>query len=643
MCGLTGFFALNNTRSRSEISVIGRKMTKSLSHRGPDSGDQWQDPDLPLLLGHRRLSILDLTSEGAQPMESESRRYIIIYNGEIYNHLQLRFQLEDEGANFRGRSDTETILAAIEIWGLNQALQKISGMFAFALWDRRDRALHFARDRLGKKPLYFGWAGGGKNTSLIFASELKALHEHPDFKPEINQQTLSLFLRYGFVPAPNCIYKNIWQLPPAYRLSLSLNDLKPLQSLTGEMQTYWAALEVNKIARNHQSQKPENRIIDDFEKALSESVKRRLISDVPLGAFLSGGIDSSTVTALMQSLSPRPVKTFTIAFEQKEYNEADHARAIAHHLGTEHQEHLCTPHDALDVIPDLPDIYDEPFADQSAIPTYLVSKFTRKEVTVALSGDGGDELLGGYTRHVSGPKIAKINNILPGFMRTPMAKTITCIPPERWQALKPYKPLFGQHMHKLAAALASNNEAALYTSLLSQWQKPPTAEKNVSPHELPPLEAMRDAERLMLWDMLTYLPGDILTKVDRASMAVSLEARAPLLDYRLFEYVWSLPLSMKIRNGRGKYLLRQVLRRHIPDELFNRPKQGFNIPVDAWLRGPLRDWAEDLLDEKALDHHGLLDKKTIRYAWAKHLKGQGHHTGALWTVLMFQAWYKRWM
>lgn len=639
MCGIAGFYDINSTRSKAEQKSICDKMEKALHHRGPDSAGLWQDPEINLNLAHRRLSILDLTKDGAQPMASQTERYVIIFNGEIYNFLELKKQLEDGGMVFRGRSDTEVILAATEYWGLNQTLQKLSGMFAFALWDRKTRTLHFARDRLGKKPLYIGWAGQGKNLSLTFASELKALRAHPDFKAAINQQTANAYMQTGWINAPQCIYEDVIQLPAGHRLSIELEKLTDKQDLLKLINPYWSAPESAKINSAQRLNMAEHEIIELFEKQLSTCTAQRMISDVPLGAFLSGGIDSSLITALMQKQSNAPVKTYSIGFENAAFNEAEHAKDIAKHLGTEHHEHYCTSEDALNVIPKLPLIYDEPFADQSAIPTYLVSAFARKHVTVALSGDGGDELMGGYNRHLQGPKIARIISAIPHPIRALAAALIKTIPPQTWQSLKQNSPLFGQHIHKMAHSLSAKNIEQLYERMLGSKD----AQYLFQNPALPKVEGLSASEHLMLWDVLTYLPGDVLTKVDRASMACSLEIRSPLLDHRLFELSYSIPQNLKIRNGKGKYLLRQILQKHIPEQLFERPKQGFNIPLDEWLRTDLKDWAHDLLDETALKQHAFMNHKQIKTMWNAHLNGKGNHAQNLWAVIMFQSWYKQWM
>jgi len=627
MCGFTGFYALssgNSKRSRSEDFDVVRAMSDAIAHRGPDHGDVWQDPDVALSLGHRRLSILDLSEHGHQPMASISDRYVIVFNGEIYNHLELRkSHLADH--DFKGHSDTETILALIEAIGFEKTLDVINGMFAFALWDRKGRVLHFARDRFGKKPLYIGWAGH----SLVFGSELKAFHAHPDFKGEINREALSLYTQYNCVPAPHSIYKGFCQLKPGCSLTVEVDGLEKDADFVAAMKPFWSATEI--VEKRSIKSDSYGDIVDEFERLLSTCVKDRMLSDVPIGAFLSGGIDSSAVVAVMQKQSDRPVHTYTIGFEEAGFNEADYARKVAQHLGTDHHEHMCSARDALDLVSKLPEMYDEPFADQSAIPTYLVAKFARRDVTVALSGDGGDEMLGGYSRHISAPQIAA----LPSFLR----HGINAIPPKLLKTLFSTKPLMAKHLKKTSRLLSADTHAEMYHVLLGNWENSPVlsdadARLDLEDSELPL------SEQLMLWDTLNYLPNDILTKVDRASMAVSLEARAPLLDRRIFEFAWQLPMNCKIRGGTGKQLLRDVLARHVPRDLFERPKKGFNIPIGEWLRGELRDWAEDLLDEGAIASQGHFDAAHIRDIWTQHLRGHGHHDEQLWAVLMFQSWYK---
>lgn len=627
MCGFTGFYVAKAERSRGEYDDIVRTMANVISRRGPDHGDAWQDPDVTLALGHRRLSILDLSEHGHQPMASSSERFVIAYNGEIYNHLDLRQQYLAD-FNFKGHSDTETLLALVETLGFEKTLDVINGMFAFALWDRKERVLHCARDRFGKKPLYVGWVG----SHLVFGSELKSFHAHPDFKGQIDHNSLALYTQYNCIPAPSSIYQDIWQLKPAHMLSLDIESLKKGADLSLIMKSYWSAEEIAVT-----TERPPIDAIDAveaFEDLLMQCVKDRMLSDVPLGAFLSGGIDSSSVVALMSKVSTKPVHTYTIGFNVAGYNEADHARDIAQHLGTEHHEHICLAQDTLDIIPKLANIYDEPFADQSAIPTYLISQFARQDVTVALSGDGGDEMLGGYNRHVSTPKIASLPSFLSGCINT--------LPASLLKTVFPQKPLLKKHLDKASAILSAERRDDIYNAILQNWNEAPVPEKSDIRLNIADSDTLNLSEQLMLWDTQHYLPNDILTKVDRASMAVSLEARAPLLDKRIFEYVWSLPINLKIKNGTGKWLLREVLARHVPRSLFERSKQGFNMPIGAWMREDLRELAEELLDHKKLDNQGLFDASKIRKIWDTHLNGHGHYDEALWNILMFQAWHKKW-
>lgn len=644
MCGITGFYNFNTDRSKVELQSLCEHMTDSLTHRGPDAGGVWQDPNVALLLGHRRLSILDLSDDGAQPMSSHTDRYVIAYNGEIYNYLPLQRELERAGLSFKGRSDTEVILGAIEHWGLNLALQKLNGMFAFVLWDRKERHLHFMRDRMGKKPLYI--AAFGNN--VAFSSELKALRAHPDFNPELNIASLELFMRYGCVPAPHSIYKNVWSLPAGFYLSLDLNVLKPGTNLSAHMKPYWHHKNAIDEAKAAAPERSEAETIDAFEELLTQCVQDRLISDVPVGAFLSGGIDSSTVVALMQKGRSQPVQTYAIGFEEKGYDEAPYAQDIAQHLGTDHHELYVSAQDARDVIPHLPTLYDEPFADISAIPTYLVSGFARKNITVALSGDGGDEMLGGYNRHIFGPKIWNKTQFMPVIFRQALAHGLQAIPQGIWDKVAKSHPQFGLRMHKTASILAKDTQEAIYERLVTHWENSPLLQETrpatlLEDPAWAPGEHLSFAEKMMYFDALSYLPNDILVKVDRASMAHGLEARAPLLDRRIYDFVWGLPESYKIRGGQGKWLLRQVLHRHVPATLFERPKQGFAMPVDSWLRGSLRDWAEELLSPEHIKAQGLFDEAQVSKVWNAHLNGHGQHKNQLWTLLMFQAWMKEWM
>ena len=645
MCGITGLYSYDPAPDRQAVHRCVQAMASSIMHRGPDNGDVWQDPDVPFALGHRRLSIVDLSDHGAQPMQSRSGRYMIAFNGEIYNFQDLRTQLElEHDIDFLGNSDTEVLLAAMECWGLNKTLEAINGMFAFALWDRREKALFLVRDRFGKKPLYVGWAG----STLVFGSELKALCTHPEFSRDVNRAALTSYMRFGYVPAPLCIYEQVWSVPAGHKLALDMRMLRGGQDLGAMMESWWS----HKAALEDAREEPLGDGVDvvkDFEELLGQCVQDRMIADVPLGAFLSGGIDSSAVVSLMQRQTKNPVKTYTIGFEEAGFNEAAYAKDVAAHLGTDHHELYVSGPDTLDVVPNLPEIYDEPFADISAIPTYLVSRFARESVTVALSGDGGDEMLGGYNRHVSGPKSWAFTSNIPAPLRQAMSGAITNVPPALWDKMRPGHPQFGMHMHKFADILMKDSPGDVYLRLVSQW---PTPKKMVidGQEEIVPLvdpeqqvDGLSFSEEMMYWDTLSYLGGDILTKVDRASMAVGLEARSPLLDRRIYEYVWRLPIEHKIREGKGKWLLRQVLKNHVPEKLFERPKQGFSIPVGDWLRGPLRDWAEDLLDVYELKSQGFLNYPEVQEVWKNHLKGRGNHGTALWTILMFQDWQRRWL
>lgn len=645
MCGLTGLYTFNPRPDRANLHNVATRMNNALITRGPDNGDIWQDPDLPLILGHRRLSIIDISESGHQPMESSSSRYIITYNGEIYNFKSLRMELEqDFKIKFRGNSDTETLLHAIEHWGIEVALSKINGMFAFALWDRKAKALYFARDRMGKKPLYIGWAG----STLVFGSELKSLCAHPDFRRDIDRASLTSYMRFGYVPAPLCIYQQVWQLPAGSMIALDLRMLRSGQDLKPFIESYWSHKDALITARQNPVENPDN-AINEFEELLTTCVQERMISDVPLGAFLSGGIDSSSIVALMQKNSSEPIKTYSIGFKEAGFNEAEYAKEIASHLGTDHHELYVEAKDSLSVVEKMPIMFDEPFADTSAIPTYLISKFARESVTVALSGDGGDEMLGGYNRHISAPKAWNTVNNIPANLRKPLGQIITSISPSLWDKLRPSRPQFGAHMHKFAGILDKTGESDVYLSLVSHWKTPKTfvqdGKESVIPLVDPDLhiDDLNFPETMMYWDTISYLSGDILTKVDRASMAVSLEARAPLLDTRIYDYVWRLPMDVKIRGGQGKWLLRQVLHKHVPESLFDRPKQGFSVPIAEWLRGDLKDWAQELLNEDRLRKQGLLNYLIIGNLWEEHQKGRGNHAQKLWTVLMFQAWHKEWI
>ena len=652
MCGITGFVDFRNNTLEEWQHVL-TKMTNTLIHRGPDASGIWLDEYAGVGLGHRRLAIVDLSPTGRQPMVSASERYIIVFNGEVYNFLKLRQELERPSSPltinhlpFTGNSDTEVMLAAIEQWGLEGAVKRFVGMFAFALWDRKERVLHLVRDRLGVKPLYYGWLG----RVFVFGSELKALKAHSEFCGEIDRGVLALMLRHNCIPAPYSIYKGIYKLPPGHILTLNRADTQSEPVLTA----YWSAKAVAENGVANLFAGSEIEAAEHLDTLLRDAVKLRMLADVPLGAFLSGGIDSSTVVALMQAQSERPVKTFSIGFHEQGYNEAEHAKAVAKHLGTDHTELYVTPEQAMAVIPKLPALYDEPFSDSSQIPTFLVSELARQHVTVSLSGDGGDELFGGYNRYFWGQSIWQKVGWMPRGLRGAAAKAMTVLSPQTWEAIfrrldavlpekiKQRNP--GDKLHKLAEILAVKSPEAMYHGLVSHWKNPAgvVIGANEPPTVLTDCNRWADLPdftlQMMYLDLVSYLPDDILVKVDRASMGVSLEARVPLLDHRVVEFAWRVPLAMKIRDGQGKWLLRQVLYKYVPKELIERPKMGFGIPVDQWLRGPLRDWAESLLDEARLRREGFFNPLPIRQKWDEHLAGKRNWQYYLWDVLMFQAW-----
>jgi len=645
MCGITGYWSAAPPRDTGPAAV--EAMIGALRHRGPDGGGVWQDTKAGIALGHRRLAIVDLSPEGSQPMASASGRYVIAFNGEIYNFQDLRRELQASGAKFRGTSDTEVVLASFEAWGLQRALARFVGMFAFALWDRSDAALTLARDRLGEKPLYYGWTGD----SLLFGSELKALRRHFCWRGEIDRDALALSMRFGYVPAPYSIYQGIRKLLPGTFLRLTRPVL--LSRGIGSPVAYWAASEIAEAGMTSPLPDSPTEAAAQLESRLRETIRHQMIADVPLGAFLSGGVDSSTIVALMQTLSSAPVRTFSIGFHESDFDEAQSARAVARHLGTEHTELYVTPAQMLDVIPRLPEIYDEPFSDSSQVPTFLISQLARHYVTVALSGDAGDELFAGYNRYRWGSMLWRKTNWLPAGVRHAVSRLITRISPNRWdQTLAFAGPLLpgslrfrqaGEKLHKLAAALQETTPGGLYRSLTSYWHAPlalvlgaksiPTVAES---DHWPTAEDL--SQRMMFLDLVSYLPDDILVKVDRASMATSLESRIPFLDHRIVEFAWRLPLSLKIRDGQTKWLLRQVLYRHVPRELIERPKAGFAVPVGTWLRGPLRTWAEDLLAPRRIHSEGYLDAGQVQARWKQHLSGERSWQDSLWAVLMFQAW-----
>lgn len=646
MCGINGFYS----KSSSTFNNVILKMNLAISHRGPDSNGVWTDKNSGIVLGHQRLSIIDLSKAGSQPMQSNSGRFILTYNGEIYNHLEIRQEIEEHNSyiKWRGNSDTETLLEAIDCWGVEITLKKTVGMFAFGVWDKKSRGLTLAKDRMGEKPLYFGWQGEGVNKVFLFGSELKALKVHPEFNGEINRDSIALQLRHNFIPAPYSIYKNIYKLLPGHYLQLNENDLK--NGLLQSQKPYWSATKCAIDGNNNQLKLSVSNIQKDLETHLKSSVKQQMISDVPLGAFLSGGIDSSTVVALMQSQSNYPIKTFTIGFNESDYSEAKYAKKIATHIGTNHTELYISPKTAMEVIPKLPTIYDEPFSDSSQIPTFLVSQLAKQQVKVALSGDGGDELFCGYNRYVMSKKFWNTLRLMPLRFRKFIVYLIQSIPPKNLSKISKFLPVlnqysnFGDKMHKGANVLKAKSLYNLYYMLCSHWQDPTDVVINsIEPGTLltefkPELTGLNSQQQMMALDLITYLPDDILVKVDRAAMASSLETRVPFLNHRLIEYVNKIPQSLKLKNGQGKWILKQILNQYVPKNITERPKMGFGVPIDAWLRGPLRDWAESLLDEKKLQQEGFFNPKLIRDKWTEHLSGNRNWQSELWDVLMFQAW-----
>ena len=655
MCGITGIFG-GLRKEEFERSI--HKMSTALTHRGPNSNGAWINEESGIAFGHQRLSIVDLSSAGHQPMTSPCERFVVAFNGEIYNHLQLREKLDNSKYKqyWKGHSDTETLVHAFSQWGITKTLDQLVGMFAIAVWDLKSKKLYLIRDRFGEKPLYYGWSNG----VFLFGSELKALRAYKGFNNQIDRNVLSLYMQYMYVPTPYSIFKDVYKLEPGYILQVDESGrTRPIEKITSSVFSaqgvsikQWYSL--SSVAKRNQNNliEDEDEAIELLEKTLLESVQSQLISDVPLGAFLSGGIDSSMIVGLMNKISSHPVKTFTIGFEESAFNEAIYAKEVAKHLGTDHHELYVTASDAFEVIPSLHTIYDEPFADSSQIPTYLVSKLARQHVTVALSGDAGDELFGGYNRYLWGERVWSKLKWIPPIMRQTLGTAIQKLPASTWDAagyLLPNKykvASMGDKAHRMAYRLKTVNSLDdMYHSLVTEGFNESGlvySDNSILKTKLNDSSIVSDIgeseHRMMLWDSLTYLPDDILTKVDRAAMSVSLETRIPFLDYRVAELSWRLPLDMKIKNGEGKWPVRQVLYKYVPRELIERPKAGFAIPVGLWLRGPLREWADELLNESRIQQEGYSNAKLVRKMWDQHLSGRYDWTPRLWAILMFQAW-----
>ncbi|MFY0214355.1 asparagine synthase (glutamine-hydrolyzing) [Bacillus cereus] len=651
MCGFTGYVTRNSNYSEKEMLEDLLQMNNSIIHRGPDSGGTWINAERGIALGHRRLAIVDLTPEGHQPMYSNSGRYVIVFNGEIYNFQKLKEKIiaysPEYASKFRGNSDTEVILASIELFGIEKAVDSFIGMFAFSIFDLKENKLHLVRDRVGEKPLYYGW----NNNHFLFGSELKSIVAHPHCHKEINRNALTLYLRHNYIPAPYSIYEGINKLEPGKHLILDLNSYKE------EIRTYWSFENIITQGIYSKNNKSEDDILEELEWLIKDSVKQQMLADVPLGAFLSGGIDSSTIVALMQQQSSKPVKTFSMGFNEDAYNEAQYAKEVARYLGTDHTEMYVTPQEALNVIPKLPVLYDEPFSDSSQIPTFLVSQLAKQHVTVSLSGDAGDELFGGYSRYQLGANSWGKLGRIPEVLRTGGATALKGISVDNWNRyfnwLSPMlaktgrRGAVGDKMHKIAEVIGVKDFDEFYQRLISHWKNPDEIiingkEPNYAFTDLNrKLKLENPHQNMMYLDSITYLPDDILVKVDRAAMGVSLETRVPFLDHRIIEFAWKMPNSMKIREGTGKWALRQVLYKHVPQNLIDRPKKGFGVPIDQWLRGPLKEWCEYLLDGKRLNDQGILNPEPILQKWKEHKEGTRDWHYYLWDILMLQAWIEQ--
>jgi asparagine synthase (glutamine-hydrolysing) len=641
MCGIVGFLDSKQENTKEQNLSILLNMTHELKQRGPDSFGVWSDNQAQVFLGHRRLSIIDLSERGAQPMVSSSAKYTITYNGEIFNAPELREDLKKHGISFKGYSDTEVILAACEVWGIQDACNKFNGMFAFALWDSLEKRLFLVRDRIGVKPLYWGIQNG----VLFFASQLKSFLKHPKFQPKVSLDALSLYLKFNYIAAPYSIYQNFYKVRPGCIVIVD-------HQLNVKETPFWQLSDFIE-PEGFSPDMSEKECDEALEVLLKDSVHKRMLSDVPIGAFLSGGIDSSLIVSLMQSLSTKPVNTFSIGFTENSYDEAKYAKAVANHLGTNHHELYLAPNQAFDIIPNLSDFYDEPFADASQIPTYLVARQAKEEVTVCLSGDGGDELFYGYDRYLISQKLYAFHRFLPHWIRSSLAKGIEHITPYQWKNILTCLPKKFQYSqisekaYKLSDTLNSSTSIDFFQSFVSVWNKPSELLKpkgnwasDMYSSEIMP--TISKPETLMpYFDMKTFLPECVLTKVDRASMALGLEVRTPFLDYRIAEFSCKIPMHYKIKNGKTKAPLRKILSKYVPNSLIDRPKMGFSVPIGEWLRGDLRGWAESYLSESALSQSGFFNPEDIRQKWQDHLSEKTNAQYQLWGILMFQQWAEK--